>query len=72
LNLTGPRWRLQILSRSGLEQHALGVAHHDEAAGARLPAELERSKWLLWHGNQHRAREAIEILENDVDELEVD
>ena len=55
-----------------LEQYARGVAHHDEAAGARLLAELERSKWLLWHGNQHRAQEAIETLEDDVDELEVD
>ena len=55
-----------------LEQYARGVAHHDEAAGARLLAELERSKWLLWHGNQHRAQEAIETLEDDVDGLEVD
>jgi hypothetical protein len=55
-----------------LEQYARGVAHHDEAAGARLLAELERSKWLLWHGNQHRAQEAIGILEDDVDGLEVD
>jgi hypothetical protein len=42
------------------------------SAGARLLAELERSKWLLWHGNQHRAHEAIETLEDDVDGLEVD
>jgi hypothetical protein len=55
-----------------LEQYARGVAHHDEAAGTRLRAELERSKWLLWHGNQHRAQEAIEILEEDVAALEVD
>ena len=55
-----------------LEQYARGVAHHDEAAGARLLAELERSKWLLWHGNQHRAQKAIESLEDDVDGLEVD
>jgi hypothetical protein len=34
-----------------LEQYARGVAHHDEAAGARLLEELERSKWFLWHGN---------------------
>jgi len=55
-----------------LEQYARGIAHHDEVAGARLLAELERSKWLLWHGNQHRAQEAIETLEDDVDGLEVD
>jgi hypothetical protein len=55
-----------------LEQYACGVAHHDAAAGARLLAELERSKWLLWHGNQHRAHDAIEILEDDVDGLEVE
>ena len=49
-----------------------GVAHHDEAAGARLLAELERIKWLLWHGNQHRARTSIGDLEEDVDGLEID
>jgi hypothetical protein len=54
-----------------LEQYARGVAHHDEAAGARLLAELERSKWLLWHGNQHRAQESIDVFEADVDGLEV-
>jgi hypothetical protein len=40
-----------------LYQYARGVAHHDEAAGKSLLAELERIKWLLWHGNQHRAGE---------------
>jgi hypothetical protein len=55
-----------------LEQYARGVAHHDEAAGARLLAELERIKWLLWHGNQHRAGETIGFFLDDVDGLEVD
>jgi hypothetical protein len=55
-----------------LEQYARGVAHHDAAAGQRLLAELERSRWLLWHGNQHRAQESIGIMEDDVDGLEVD
>jgi hypothetical protein len=54
-----------------LEQYARGVAHHDEAAGARLLADLERIKWLLWHGNQHRAQASIDIFEDDVDGLEV-
>ena len=54
-----------------LEQYARGVAHYDEAAGTRLLADLERIKWLLWHGNQHRARASIDIFEDDVDELEV-
>jgi hypothetical protein len=57
---------------TALEQYARGAAHHDEAAGARLLAELERSKWLRGHGNQHRTQEAIEILESDVDGLEID
>jgi hypothetical protein len=55
-----------------LEQYARGVAHHDEAAGTRLLAELERSKWLLWHGNQHRALETVGFFEDDVGALEVD
>lgn len=53
-------------------QYARGVAHHDEAAGQNLLAELERIKWLLWHGNQHRAGETISFFLDDVDRLEVD
>jgi hypothetical protein len=53
-------------------QYARGVAHHDEAAGQSLLAELERIKWLLWHGNQHRAGETINFFLDDVDGLEVD
>jgi len=55
-----------------LQQYARGVAHHDEAAGANLLTDLERIKWLLWHGNQHRAGEAIGFFLDDVDALEVD
>ena len=55
-----------------LGQYARGVAHHDEAEGARLLRELERIKWWLWHGNRHRAGEAVAFLEDDVDGLEVD
>jgi hypothetical protein len=53
-------------------QYARGVAHHDEAAGQSLLAELERIKWLLWHGNQYRAGETISFFLDDVDGLEVD
>lgn len=53
-----------------LEQCARGTAHHDEA-GKSLLGDLERVKWLLWHGNQHRARESIDIFEDGVDGLEV-
>jgi hypothetical protein len=55
-----------------LQQYARGVAHHDDAMGALLLAELERIKWLLWHGNQHRAQESIGIFEDGVAGLEVD
>lgn len=55
-----------------LGQYARGVAQHDEAEGARLLASLDRTKWLLWHGNQHRALETIGFLEDDVDGLQVD
>jgi len=54
-----------------LEQYARGVAHHDEAMGTNLLADLERIKWLLWHGNQHRAGETIGFFLDDVDGLEV-
>jgi hypothetical protein len=53
-------------------QYARGVAHHNEAAGQTLLAELERIKWLLWHGNQYRAGETISFFLDDVDGLEVD
>jgi hypothetical protein len=42
-----------------LEQYARGIANHYEAAGQRLLDYLKSIKWLLWHGNQHRAREEI-------------
>ncbi len=55
-----------------LEQYARGVAHYDEAVGANLLADLERIKWLLWHGNQHRAGETIGFFVDDVNGLEMD
>jgi hypothetical protein len=48
------------------------LSHHDEMAGANLLTDLERIKWLLWHGNQHRARETIGFFMDDVDALQVD
>ena len=55
-----------------LGQYARGVAQHDAAKGKDLLASLDRIKWLLWHGNQIRAKEAINFFEDDVGELEVD
>ena len=55
-----------------LGQYARGVAHHDEAVGANMLAALDRIKWLLWHGNRHRAGETIGVFLDDVDGLEVD
>ncbi len=49
-----------------LEQYASGIAHHDADEGARLLREMERVKWLLWHGNGHRARQRAENLRDDV------
>ncbi len=42
------------------------------AEGARLLALLDSIKWLLWHGNQHRAGEKIGFFEDDVDGLVMD
>lgn len=55
-----------------LGQYARGVAQHDADKGKDLLASLDRIKWLLWHGNQIRAKETISFFEDDVDELEVD
>ncbi len=59
--------RLTVLS-----QYARGVAQHDDAEGTRLLAELKRIKWLIWHGNQHRAKQTIGFFLDDVNGLEVD
>lgn len=55
-----------------LQQYARGVAHHDETEGVRLLRELERIKWLLWHGNEHRASQIAGALEDEIERLEVD
>jgi len=55
-----------------LEQYARGVAHHDADEGARLLRTLERIKWLLWHGNGHRARQHADGLRDDAKALELD
>jgi hypothetical protein len=46
-----------------LAQYARGVAQNDDAAGKSLLAELERIKWLLWHGNRliRRSRVVSEL-----------
>jgi hypothetical protein len=44
----------------------------EEAAGANLLTDLERIKWLLWHGNEHRAGETSGFFLDDVDALQVD
>lgn len=55
-----------------LGQYARGVAVLDQAEGPRLLADLERTKWRLWHGDIHRALEEVADFEADVDGLEVD
>jgi hypothetical protein len=55
-----------------LKQYARGVAHHDEKEGAQLLSDLERTKWLLWHGNHHRAQQQADDLRDDVKGLEMD
>ena len=53
-----------------LRQYLRGLAHHEEDAAADLLEDLERLKWLLWHGNGFRAREVLDGLLMDVDVLE--
>ena len=55
-----------------LRQYLRGLAHHEEEVGAELLEDLERLKWLLWHGNGFRAREALDGLFMDVDAVEAD
>jgi hypothetical protein len=55
-----------------LGQYARGVAQLDQTLSDRLLADIERIKWLLWHGNQYRASQTITFFVEDVDALEVD
>ncbi len=54
-----------------LEQYARSIGNQDETKGQKLLKDLERVKWLLWHGNQHRAGQEIRSLRDDVESLEV-
>ena len=54
-----------------LEQYARGVGNQNEAEGQKLLKELERVKWLLWHGNQHGARQETRHLRDGVESLEL-
>lgn len=47
------------------------MAQHHERAGSRLLDDLQRIKWLLWHGNTYRVRDAIDSFEDQLDALEV-
>ncbi len=55
-----------------LEQYTRGTAHHNEAEGESLLKTLTRIKWLLWHGNQHRAQQKVKDLRDHAESLEVD
>jgi hypothetical protein len=55
-----------------LEQYAKGVTCCDKVVGNQLQEDIEWIKWLLWHGNQHRALQTTTWFEDDVDALEVD
>lgn len=54
-----------------LEQYARGVGNQDDAEGKKLLRQLERIKWLLWYGNQHRARLETGNLCEDVASLDL-
>ena len=55
-----------------LKQYARGVGHHDLPQGERLLKTLSRVKWLLWHGNVHRALEEATWVHACADGLELD
>jgi hypothetical protein len=51
-----------------ISHRSLGLCTLD-SMNAGVPGQ---DKWLLWHGNQHRALETIGLFEDDVGALEVD
>ncbi|MEO8713671.1 MAG: ISKra4 family transposase [Acetobacteraceae bacterium] len=64
-------WFHITMRLTALCQYARGVGQYAEAKGAELLDSLDRIKWLLWHGNETRARETISFFEGDIDDLEV-
>jgi hypothetical protein len=44
---------------------AKGLPSHEELE--RVPHDLERIKWFLWHGNAYQALEALRFLEMDLE-----
>jgi hypothetical protein len=65
-------WFQLAMRLTVLGQYAKGIAQVERAAGDQLLADIERIKWLLWHGNIHRAVPAAEDLRDDVETLEVE
>jgi hypothetical protein len=52
-------------------QMAKGLAPREVTeAGSDVERQLERVKWYLWHGNVFRARQGLEDLAMDLDDLE--
>jgi hypothetical protein len=47
---------------------AKGLPSHEELE--RVPHDLERIKWFLWHGNAYQALEALRFLEMDLEMFE--
>jgi hypothetical protein len=52
-------------------QRAKGLAPREVTeAGRGVERQLERVKWYLWHGNVFRARQGLEDLAMDLDDIE--
>lgn len=74
---SGPRrskWRLvtRLVTLVANSAAPLSSRHHDEDEGKRLLRELGRIKWLIWHGNQHRACQRADGPRDDAEALELD
>ena len=50
-----------------LGQFAKGLVHANEALGTAIQAQLESTKWYLWHGNIYEALIKIEECEMDLE-----
>jgi virulence-associated protein VapD len=46
-----------------LDQYAKGLVHHDRELGEEIRQQLERLKWLLWHGTVYKALGKIDNIE---------
>jgi hypothetical protein len=65
------RITVQVMMNTAKSLPPLPTAEHEQAEGCvdrdQVAKDMERLKWLLWHGNTFRADQVLSWLEDDLD-----